>query len=197
MGKYGAYVWSSFGLTLIVSSSAMFRRARGIETVKDITARMRAWRQNNETKTTTNARSRSGCGRRRDRTALTLQAFQENMMFFVEISDVAKASAGRPEFPGRRAGGRGQRQTRSRRTRSRVRPDRPRRTSCTVSTAACCPTFSVKARASSRMAARRRGQVRRRYVLAKHDENYMPPEVADSLAKHAAEKAAQVSGTEQ
>ena len=27
-------------------------------------------------------------------------------------------------------------------------------------------------------------------VLAKHDENYMPPEVADSLAKQAAEKAA-------
>ena len=27
-------------------------------------------------------------------------------------------------------------------------------------------------------------------VLAKHDENYMPPEVADSLAKHAAAKAA-------
>ena len=26
-------------------------------------------------------------------------------------------------------------------------------------------------------------------VLAKHDENYMPPEVAESLAKHAAEKA--------
>lgn len=26
-------------------------------------------------------------------------------------------------------------------------------------------------------------------VLAKHDEQYMPPEVADSLAKHAAEKA--------
>lgn len=28
-------------------------------------------------------------------------------------------------------------------------------------------------------------------VLAKHDEKYMPPEVADSLAKHAAAKAAQ------
>ena len=27
-------------------------------------------------------------------------------------------------------------------------------------------------------------------VLAKHDENYMPPEVAESLAKHAAEKSA-------
>jgi len=27
-------------------------------------------------------------------------------------------------------------------------------------------------------------------VLAKHDEEYMPPEVAESLAKHAAEKAA-------
>ena len=27
-------------------------------------------------------------------------------------------------------------------------------------------------------------------VLAKHDEQYMPPEVADSLAKHAAAKAA-------
>src|SRR5690606_37922267 len=27
-------------------------------------------------------------------------------------------------------------------------------------------------------------------VLAKHDENYMPPEVADSLAKHAEAKAA-------
>jgi len=31
-------------------------------------------------------------------------------------------------------------------------------------------------------------------VLAKHDENYMPPEVADSLAKRAASKAA--AGTE-
>ena len=27
-------------------------------------------------------------------------------------------------------------------------------------------------------------------VLAKHDENYMPPEVADSLARHAPDKAA-------
>ena len=27
-------------------------------------------------------------------------------------------------------------------------------------------------------------------VLAKHDEEYMPPEVAESLAKHAADKAA-------
>jgi cytochrome c-type biogenesis protein CcmE len=27
-------------------------------------------------------------------------------------------------------------------------------------------------------------------VLAKHDENYMPPEVADSLAKHVADETA-------
>ncbi len=33
-------------------------------------------------------------------------------------------------------------------------------------------------------------------VLAKHDENYMPPEVADSLAKHAANKAAQHAADE-
>ena len=33
-------------------------------------------------------------------------------------------------------------------------------------------------------------------VLAKHDENYMPPEVADSLAKHAAAKAAAAAGVE-
>jgi cytochrome c-type biogenesis protein CcmE len=30
-------------------------------------------------------------------------------------------------------------------------------------------------------------------VLAKHDENYMPPEVAETLAKHAAEKAAEAA----
>ena len=30
-------------------------------------------------------------------------------------------------------------------------------------------------------------------VLAKHDENYMPPEVADALAKHAQKKAAERS----
>lgn len=33
-------------------------------------------------------------------------------------------------------------------------------------------------------------------VLAKHDENYMPPEVADSLAKHAAAKAAAAKAAE-
>ncbi|MGV6851997.1 MAG: cytochrome c maturation protein CcmE, partial [bacterium] len=32
-------------------------------------------------------------------------------------------------------------------------------------------------------------------VLAKHDENYMPPEVADTLKKHSEKKPAQESGT--
>ena len=34
-------------------------------------------------------------------------------------------------------------------------------------------------------------------VLAKHDENYMPPEVAESLAKHADQQADKVAGAEQ
>jgi cytochrome c-type biogenesis protein CcmE len=34
-------------------------------------------------------------------------------------------------------------------------------------------------------------------VLAKHDENYMPPEVADSMAKHAAAKEAAMQQEEQ
>jgi len=46
MGKYGAYVWSSFGLTLIVVATCIVQaRHRHRKTLKDITARLRAMEQ--------------------------------------------------------------------------------------------------------------------------------------------------------
>ena len=51
-------------------------------------------------------------------------------------------------------------------------------------TPACCPTCFVKGRASLRAASSTDGQFVAEEVLAKHDENYMPPEVKESLKPH-------------
>ncbi len=56
-----------------------------------------------------------------------------------------------------------------------------------ASTTASCPTCSRKARASSRRASSARTACSSpREVLAKHDENYMPPEAAEALKQRAA-----------
>ena len=122
-------------------------------------------------------------------TALTLRAFQDNMMFYVEISD---AVAGKVPEQGRfRIGG-------------LVVEDSVRRSPgelevafdltdlenrMTVRYAGILPDLFREGQgiiAHGRLD--ENGEFVADEVLAKHDENYMPPEVADSLAKHAAAK---------
>jgi cytochrome c-type biogenesis protein CcmE len=124
-------------------------------------------------------------------TMLTLRAFEENMMFYVEISDVVAGKV--PENRNFRVGG-------------LVLEDSVRRapgelevefmltdlaSELPVAYSGVLPDLF---REGQGVIAHGRLDDRGRFVadtvLAKHDENYMPPEVADSLAKHAAAKAA-------
>ena len=118
-------------------------------------------------------------------TALVLVAFNDNLVFFYSPSDLAGKAIG----PDRRIriGGLVEPQslqTASGRARRRFprhrRQDRPLRSSMT----ACCRTCSAKGRASSpREGCAADGVFAATSVLAKHDEKYMPPEVADALKK--------------
>lgn len=121
----------------------------------------------------------------------TLRAFQENMMFYVEISDVVQGKV--PDERMFRVGG-------------LVVPNSVIRKSGELAV-----KFTVTDtknsldvyydgilpdlfREGQGIIAHGRldedGRFQADTVLAKHDEKYMPPEVADSLAKHAAEKEA-------
>lgn len=120
-------------------------------------------------------------------TALTLTAFQENMMFFVEISEVEKGNY--PDDRNFRVGG-------------LVVDGSVRRepgelevhfdltdldSELTVSYNGILPDLFREGQgiiAHGRLD--NSGVFVADEVLAKHDENYMPPEVAESLAKHAA-----------
>ena len=120
-------------------------------------------------------------------TALTLRAFQENMMFFVEISDVADGQY--PEDRNFRVGGLvvdgsvrrepGELEVSFELTDTQ--------SELTVSYAGILPDLFREGQgiiAHGRLGDD--GVFVANEVLAKHDENYMPPEVAESLAKHAA-----------
>lgn len=126
--------------------------------------------------------------------ALTLSAFQENMMFYVEISDAVRGEA--PVERNFRVGG-------------LVVEDSVRRrpgelevafdltdldNELTVLYSGVLPDLF---REGQGIIAHGRlnddGQFVADTVLAKHDENYMPPEVAEMLAKRAAAKAAAAS----
>ncbi len=128
-------------------------------------------------------------------TALTLRAFQDNMMFYVEISEVAKGN--HPADRNFRVGG-------------LVVEDSVRRQDGALDVEFTL-TDTVNElpvvysgilpdlfREGQGVIAHGRlgddGRFVADTVLAKHDENYMPPEVADSLAKHAAAKAAEAAG---
>ncbi len=119
-------------------------------------------------------------------TGLTLQAFQENLMFYVEIADVAEGNA--PKDRNFRVGGlvvagSVQRQPGELEVEftltdyenqlpvyySGILPDLFREGQGIIA--------HGRLDGSGRFVADE--------VLAKHDENYMPPEVAESLAKHA------------
>jgi cytochrome c-type biogenesis protein CcmE len=123
--------------------------------------------------------------------ALTLRAFEENMMFYVEISDVIEGNA--PSDRNFRVGGlvvddSVQRKTGELEiefTLTDLQSELP------VLYAGVLPDLF---REGQGIIAHGRlnddGKFVADTVLAKHDETYMPPEVADTLAKHAAAKAA-------
>ncbi len=121
---------------------------------------------------------------------LTLRAFEENMMFFIEISDVVKGDY--PNDRNFRVGG------------LVVVGSVVRKTGeldieftltdleeeLTVVYGGILPDLFREGQgiiAHGRL--NDAGKFVADTVLAKHDEQYMPPEVADSLAKHAAAKA--------
>ena len=123
---------------------------------------------------------------------LSLRAFEENMMFFVDISDVVEGNA--PEDRNFRVGGLvvdgsvrrtpGELDVRFTLTDTQENLD--------VLYAGVLPDLFREGQgivAHGRM--NPAGEFVADTVLAKHDENYMPPEVAESLAKHAADKAAE------
>ena len=125
--------------------------------------------------------------------ALTLKAFEENMMFFIEISDVTAGKA--PENRNFRVGGlvvEG----------SVTREPGELEVTFTLTDLdseldviydGILPDLFREGQgiiAHGRLNAE--GDFIADEVLAKHDENYMPPEVAESLAKHAEAKEAAI-----
>lgn len=124
-------------------------------------------------------------------TALTLRAFDENMMFYVEISDAVAGQA--PEDRNFRVGGLVVEGSVERKTGDlQVAFDlTDLENRITVLYDGVLPDLFREGQgiiAHGRM--NDSGQFVADTVLAKHDEEYMPPEVADSLAKHAEAKAA-------
>ena len=130
-------------------------------------------------------------------TALTLRAFEENMMFFIDISEVTAGNA--PADRNFRVGGLvvagsverepGELEVKFTLTDTQNELD--------VHYSGVLPDLFREGQgiiAHGRMDGS--GAFEADTVLAKHDENYMPPEVADSLAKHAAEKAAATAATD-
>ena len=120
-------------------------------------------------------------------TILTLQAFQENLMFFIEISEVVQGDA--PADRNFRVGGLVVEGSVKRQpgelavefTLTDLNQELP------VYYDGILPDLFREGQgiiAHGRLG--QDGTFIADQVLAKHDENYMPPEVADSLAKHAA-----------
>ncbi|MDX1460796.1 MAG: cytochrome c maturation protein CcmE [Xanthomonadales bacterium] len=119
-------------------------------------------------------------------TALALRAFQENMMFFVEISEVTKGNY--PDDRNFRVGGLVvDGSVRRDPGELEVRFDlTDLDNELTVSYNGVLPDLFREGQgiiAHGRL--NDAGVFVADEVLAKHDENYMPPEVQDSLAKHA------------
>jgi len=131
-------------------------------------------------------------------TVLTLQAFKENLMFYIEISEVVKGNA--PEDRNFRVGGlvvdgsvrREPGELRVEFTLTDLENQLP------VYYDGILPDLF---REGQGIIAHGRlddsGRFMADEVLAKHDENYMPPEVAESLADHAAAQEAVLEAEQQ
>jgi cytochrome c-type biogenesis protein CcmE len=122
-------------------------------------------------------------------TALTLRAFKDNMMFFVSVSEVVAGNY--PQDRNFRIGGlvvddSVTRETDSLEVRFRVTD---LRCEIPVSYSGVLPDLFREGQgvvAHGRLGAA--GVFVADEILAKHDENYMAPEVAESLAKHVEDK---------
>ena len=126
-------------------------------------------------------------------TSLTLRAFQENMMFYVEIADVKAGKV--PNNRNFRVGGLvSEGSVKREEGELRVAFDLTDSANhLTVLYDGVLPDLFREGQgiiAHGRLNAE--GDFVADTVLAKHDENYMPPEVAESLEKHQAAKDAQV-----
>ena len=124
-------------------------------------------------------------------TLLTLRAFEENMMFFIEISDVAAGNA--PSDRNFRVGGlvvegsvqREPGELEVEFTLTDLESE------LVVAYNGILPDLFREGQGIIAHGRLEGDKFVADEVLAKHDENYMPPEVAESLAKHAeAQKAA-------
>ena len=119
-------------------------------------------------------------------TVLSLKAFQENLMFFIEISEVTSGNA--PQDRNFRVGGlvvegsvtREPGELEVEFTLTDLENELP------VYYSGILPDLFREGQGIIAHGRLDNGRFIADEVLAKHDENYMPPEVADSLAKHAA-----------
>ena len=119
-------------------------------------------------------------------TVLSLKAFQENLMFFIEISEVTSGNA--PQDRNFRVGGlvvegsvrREPGEIEVEFTLTDLENELP------VYYSGILPDLFREGQGIIAHGRLDNGRFMADEVLAKHDENYMPPEVADSLAKHAA-----------
>jgi cytochrome c-type biogenesis protein CcmE len=125
---------------------------------------------------------------------LTLRAFQENMMFFVDISEVAKGNV--PEDRNFRVGGLVVEGSVNRQP-GEVEVEftlTDLDSELVVAYNGILPDLFREGQgiiAHGRL--EKSGKFIADEVLAKHDENYMPPEVAESLAKHTEAKKAAIA----
>ncbi|MDH4046527.1 MAG: cytochrome c maturation protein CcmE [Gammaproteobacteria bacterium] len=126
--------------------------------------------------------------------ALTLRAFQDNMMFYIEISEVAKGNV--PDDRNFRVGGLVMENS-VRRDPGELEMEFTLTDTESDLVVAYSGVLPDLFREGQGVIAHGRlgddGRFMADTVLAKHDENYMPPEVADTLAKHAAAKAAEAA----
>jgi cytochrome c-type biogenesis protein CcmE len=125
---------------------------------------------------------------------LTLRAFQENMMFFVDISEVAKGNV--PEDRNFRVGGLVVEGSVNRQP-GEVEVEFTLTDLDSELVVAYNGILPDLFREGQGIIAHGRlensGKFIADEVLAKHDENYMPPEVAESLAKHTEAKKAAIA----
>ena len=122
---------------------------------------------------------------------LTLRAFEENMMFYVEISDVVAGNV--PGDRNFRVGGLVVEDSVTRKSGELEMEFRVTdlEAELAILYSGVLPDLFREGQgiiAHGRL--NDQGKFVADTVLAKHDENYMPPEVADTLAEHAAAKAA-------
>ena len=125
--------------------------------------------------------------------AFTLRAFQDNMMFFVEISDVVAGK--HPKQRNFRIGGLVVAGSLARQEGSMDLNFRVTDTQCELPVRYSGVLPDLFREGQGVVAHGRLGDdgvFAADKILAKHDENYMAPEVADSLAKHVEDQTAPV-----